>query len=150
MNRMTLSADSVEWRVKDENGHRKPVSELTSFEVGITGEDLACAYLESRGYEILTRNWRKFGGEADIIAKDEDTVVIVEVKTRVERKSERGAIPELAVDKPKRLQYRKIALGYLSEHIECDSVRMDVIAVTLSREGRGQIRHLLGAVTWDD
>lgn len=49
---------------------------------GDYGEDLACNYLKKFGYKILERNYRIRGGEIDIVAKDADTLVFVEVKTR--------------------------------------------------------------------
>ena len=50
--------------------------------LGKLGEDLAVAELERRGYEILDRRYRRRGGEIDIIARDGETTVFVEVKTR--------------------------------------------------------------------
>ena len=55
------------------------MSTLTS---GNKGEDLACEYLQKRGYKILERNYRIRGGEIDIVARDGDTLVFVEVKAR--------------------------------------------------------------------
>ena len=49
---------------------------------GNYGEDLACKYLKNQGYKILERNYRIRGGEIDIVAKDKDILVFVEVKTR--------------------------------------------------------------------
>lgn len=49
---------------------------------GFTGEELACVYLRKFGYEILQRNYRIRGGEIDIIAKDGEYLVFVEVKAR--------------------------------------------------------------------
>lgn len=49
---------------------------------GNKGEDLACEYLRKLGFKILERNYLIRGGEIDIIAKDGDFLVIVEVKTR--------------------------------------------------------------------
>lgn len=46
----------------------RPVSEWSSREVGVEGEDMAVAYLERRGYEILERNWRSTVGEVDVVA----------------------------------------------------------------------------------
>lgn len=51
-------------------------------QTGDHGEDLACKYLQKLGYKILERNYRIRGGEIDIVAKDKDTLVFVEVKTR--------------------------------------------------------------------
>lgn len=49
---------------------------------GAHGEDLACEYLKKNGYKILERNYRIRGGEIDIVAKEGDTLVFVEVKAR--------------------------------------------------------------------
>lgn len=49
---------------------------------GDYGEELACDYLKKIGYEILDRNFRIRGGEIDIVCKDKDYFVFVEVKTR--------------------------------------------------------------------
>mgnify|MGYP003681909386 CR=1 FL=1 len=54
---------------------------MTQSETGNLGEDLACEYLQNRGYEILERNWTPGRwGEADIIAIDNDALVLVEVR----------------------------------------------------------------------
>ena len=53
--------------------------------LGKTGEDLAAQELERRGYEILDRRWREHGGEIDIVARDSETLVFVEVKAREAR-----------------------------------------------------------------
>lgn len=49
---------------------------------GNYGEDLACEYLKKQGYKILERNFRIRGGEVDIVARDGDYLVFVEVKAR--------------------------------------------------------------------
>jgi putative endonuclease len=95
--------------------------------LGMSGESLAVAYLKKRGYEILGTNFRFDRAEVDVIAKDKNVLVFVEVKTR------RGGTfgePEDAVTFKKRDQVRKAAEGYLFEHqlagVEC---RFDVIAI---------------------
>lgn len=55
---------------------------MTTVDTGSRGEDLACQYLQNQGYKILERNYRIRGGEIDIIAKDREYMVFVEVKTR--------------------------------------------------------------------
>lgn len=54
-------------------------------DTGNYGEELACKYLKKLGYKILERNYRIRGGEIDIVCKDKDTLVFVEVKTRYTR-----------------------------------------------------------------
>ena len=51
-------------------------------ELGKKGEDLAVSYLLKQGYQILTRNFRYQKAEVDIIARKEDVLAIIEVKTR--------------------------------------------------------------------
>ena len=60
----------------------KKQSFSTNKQTGNYGEQLACQYLQRLGYKILERNFRIRGGEIDIIARDKDTLVFVEVKTR--------------------------------------------------------------------
>lgn len=55
---------------------------MTKIQDGNYGENLACKYLQKLGYRILERNYRIRGGEIDIVAKDKDTLVFIEVKTR--------------------------------------------------------------------
>lgn len=55
---------------------------MTNLSIGNYGETLACEYLKKQGYQIIERNYRIRGGEIDIVAKDDDYIVFVEVKTR--------------------------------------------------------------------
>ncbi|MDD5415847.1 MAG: YraN family protein [Candidatus Daviesbacteria bacterium] len=55
---------------------------MSNTDIGNKGEELACKYLKKLGYRILERNFRIRGGEIDIVAKDRDTLVFAEVKTR--------------------------------------------------------------------
>lgn len=63
---------------------------MTTVTKGKEGEDLACKYLKTKGYQIIERNFRIRGGEIDIIAKDGNTLVYVEVKTRGSESFGRG------------------------------------------------------------
>jgi len=55
---------------------------MSTIQTGSHGEDLACEYLRKLGYKILERNYRIRGGEIDIVAKDGEYLVFVEVKAR--------------------------------------------------------------------
>ena len=75
--------------------------------LGGQGEDLAAAYLGQQGYDIITRNWRVRAGELDIVARDGDWLVFVEVRTRrIERGASVPALgsPEESVTPRKQLQ----------------------------------------------
>ena len=94
---------------------------------GKRGEELAVAYLKQQHYLILQRNYRKRTGEIDIIVKDGDTLVFVEVKARC---NERFGTAFEAVNLRKQQQISKAALAYLTEYNCHDSqIRFDVIAV---------------------
>jgi putative endonuclease len=108
---------------------------------GKRAEDLAVAFLRAQGMRIVARNWRWRGGEVDIIAKDGDVLVFVEVKAR---EKEDFARPEEAVDKKKREHLWRSAQAFLSGK-PWVPVRFDVVAVT--PEG---IRHIRGAFGEED
>lgn len=110
--------------------------------VGKSGEDEASAFLQKTGYSILEKNFRAERGEIDIIARDGDVVVFVEVKTG--RGSGFGP-PEMWVDKRKQAQIGKVAQSFLLEQgwtdVDC---RFDVVAVDRSGENT-EIRHVRDA-----
>ncbi|MEJ5227054.1 YraN family protein [Thermodesulfovibrio sp.] len=93
---------------------------------GKEGENLAIKYLKGKGYEILGSNFRTPFGEIDIIAKEKNYIVIVEVKRR---KSETFGEPLLAVDRRKQVKLKKLALFYLKLLEKEYPVRFDVIAI---------------------
>ncbi len=102
--------------------------------IGRLGETHAADYLVRHGYEILEKNYRKQCGEVDIIARDRDTLVFIEVKTR---RSSRYGTPHDAVDQRKQRQLSRIAQEYLVSHRLEDAVaRFDVLGVTLDQQNR--------------
>jgi putative endonuclease len=107
--------------------------------LGNQGEDIACTFLERSGVTILERNWRCQAGEADVIAREGDDLVFVEVKTRT---SNSAGFPEDAVNREKRRRYEKIATEYLFSHnLPSARVRFDVMALLLSGDGKAFLRH---------
>ena len=95
--------------------------------LGKKGEKLAEKFLKKQGLCICARNYRTRYGEIDIIAKEKETLVFVEVKTR---SSERLGSPEEAVTVKKQQQISKAALDYLEKHelFDCQA-RFDVVSV---------------------
>ena len=95
---------------------------------------MACQFLRTRGYKILYRNFRTHGGgEIDIVCRDRDTLVFVEVKTR---KSEDFGRPIEAVDQQKQMRVSKGGLAWLRLLDNPDVIfRFDVVEVLLPDEG---------------
>lgn len=96
--------------------------------LGKTGENLAAQFLENAGYTILEKNFRysRFS-EIDIIAKDKDTIVFAEVKTRT---STRCGHPFEAINHKKLINIYKAGLAYLQQTpLHYKRYRIDVISV---------------------
>ena len=78
--------------------------------LGTGGEKAASRFLRRRGYKVLLRNFRSGKAEIDIVARDKDWLVFVEVKTRV---TEDFGLPSEKVDQEKQRNVSKAALDYL-------------------------------------
>ncbi|HNZ11219.1 MAG: hypothetical protein BWX99_01788 [Deltaproteobacteria bacterium ADurb.Bin151] len=100
---------------------------------GRAGEDIAAGFLEKNGYRISERNYRCPIGEIDIVARDKNDLVFVEVKTR--RSADLG-YPEQAVGIKKQKKISKLALWYLQEkRLNGVRTRFDVVAVMMQPSG---------------
>jgi len=96
-------------------------------QLGKHGESVAIKHLKKNGYRILERNYRSDLGEIDIIARDKDTLVFIEVKTR---KSHRFGDPKSAITPKKQRKISMVALGYLkATRQEGARARFDVVAI---------------------
>ena len=102
--------------------------------LGRRGEEAAAQYLLARGYQILTRNWRRGRAEVDAIAvsPDASTLIFVEVKTRA---TELYGYPELAVTARKMELLNEAADAYMEELGWVRDVRFDILALTVQGEG---------------
>lgn len=111
-------------------------------DLGLRGEALAAKELERKGYEILERRWRCRFGEIDIVARDGDTVVVVEVKART-----RSDVfsPVDAVDAPKQRKLVALAKAYARAHAPDGVIRFDIVGVTAAPGKSPQIQHFTGA-----
>ncbi len=95
--------------------------------IGDVGEKIVCDYLKDNGYKILEKNAKYLGAEADIIAKDGDVIVFVEVKTRADA---RYGNPAEAVTAEKQRRYVYLANAYMTRHRCFDTdIRFDVVEV---------------------
>ena len=94
--------------------------------VGREGEDVAASYLMQKGYRIVARNWRYGPKEIDIVARDGETMVFVEVKTRSTLAFE---LPQEAVTKKKMKNLVEAADAYMLQYnIELEG-RFDIVGV---------------------
>ena len=111
---------------------------------GITGEKLACRFLRKNGYKILYRNFRgRSGGEIDIVCRDRDTLVFVEVKTRG---SEDFGRPFDAIKADQRRRISRGALAWLRMLDEPDILfRFDVVEVVMNAEAESRLELIRNA-----
>lgn len=110
-------------------------------EIGKEGENLALDLLVKKGYKILERNWRHKNLEVDIIAQNNDCLIIVEVKTRSSRYLYE---PYIAVNKQKQRNLIQAANYYLDEKYLDFEVQFDIISIVLSSQGN-KIEHIENA-----
>ncbi len=107
--------------------------------LGRRGEDLAHRFLRRQGYTIVARNYRSTAGnaEADLIAWEGATLVVVEVKSR---QSDEHGPPERAIGDDKRSHLRRVARAYARKtDTPWEQVRCDVVTVVLTGRPRLQL-----------
>ncbi len=118
--------------------NRKPVP--AHLRLGRLGEQAARKFLKRAGLKFLTANFRTERGEIDLIFREDDCLVFVEVKTR---SSEDWVRPAAAVDKERRQRLTRCGLDYLrllrNPQVK---VRFDIVEVLLEEGRVREIRHL--------
>lgn len=108
---------------------------------GIIGEKIAQGYLKAKDYDILKTNFYTKRGEIDIIAKKENCIVFVEVKTR---SSLEYGIPAMAVDGLKKKHLKSSASIYMYQNqLYKHNIRFDVIEIII-QGGKCKINHIEG------
>ena len=111
-------------------------------ELGKWGEDIAQDFLRQNGYRILYRDWKYGHRDLDLVAIDNDVLVIVEVKTR---RNERFQDAEEAVS-PQQIRSISIAANTLVKEMCFDGdIRFDIITIVGAPETSYEIRHIEGA-----
>ena len=106
---------------------------------GQAGESLACRHLESRGLLVLARNFRCRAGEVDVIARDGDTTVFVEVKERAG--VTHGEACEAVTPGKRRRIVRAARIYAASRGLSESPLRFDVVSIDWMEDGRPRIRH---------
>ncbi len=107
-------------------------------ETGLRGEQLACDFLNKKGYKLVERNFRCPSGEVDIIAQQGNTLVFVEVRTK---KGHNFGSPEESITPTKMEHLRNTAAYYRQNHDSFpESWRIDVIAIEMN--SRGQVERI--------
>ncbi|MGZ0152621.1 YraN family protein [Kribbella sp. WER1] len=112
--------------------------------VGRYGEDLAARYLSDAGFAVLERNWRCALGEIDIVAREGDTLVVCEVKTR--RGLNYGS-PAESITYRKLATLRRLAGRWLQTHeLRPAEIRIDVISILFDHNTPPRVDHVRGAI----
>jgi putative endonuclease len=114
--------------------------------LGKSGEDLAVSFLKNNGFEILNRNYRYGHKEIDIIGKDKNTIVFVEVKTG---RSKNFGAPQEWVTLRKQKSMIEVALDFIQKNdLRNFDFRFDVVAINFER-GNKKIEHIKNAFMVD-
>ena len=101
-------------------------------ELGRKGEEIALSFLKKKGYHILDKNFRCPLGELDIVAREGDQIIFIEVKTR--RSSGFGP-PEESLNYIKKKRLTRLALFYLTNNrLKGVCCRFDVVAIVFKKE----------------
>jgi putative endonuclease len=103
-------------------------------ETGLRGEQLAWDFLNKKGYQLVERNFRCPSGEVDIIARQGEMLVFVEVRTK---KGRNFGSPEESITPTKMEHLRNTAMYYRQNHGSLpESWRIDVIAIEMNSRGQ--------------
>ena len=114
---------------------------LSRLQKGRKAERMAARHLKKKGYKILTKNWYGRRGELDIIARDGDVLVVVEVRSRGEGSP---YIAEQSITPSKRRHLSRTATELIRKHqIRQASLRIDLVVVDWVKD---EIRHYPGGI----
>lgn len=111
--------------------------------LGERGELLAADYLRKKGYRVLTRNFQTVGGEIDIVAREGDVLIFVEVKTR---RSDEQRQPWQQVNRAKQHRMTRAARAYLRHYQQrTPPARFDVVSIVWPETHKPRIEHFTNA-----
>lgn len=129
---------SSRWRNRSSNSRPRHLR------LGTRGENLASQFLKRNGYKVLYRNFKgRTGGEIDLVCRDRDTLVFVEVKTRTREDFGR---PLEAVDREKRKRISRGGLAWLRLLDDPDVLfRFDVVEVLIAQDEKPRLELIQNA-----
>ncbi len=115
-------------------------------DLGLNGELLAERFLAAKGMKIVDRRVRYKQGELDLVAKDGNDWVFVEVKTR--KSAEFGTAAEAFTLQKARRMRRAVELYIQENSLHGQSVRCDFVGIDLDPDGMPEISHFPGGISW--
>ena len=121
---------------------------LSKQALGQKGEELARQYIVEHGWTLVAQNWRCEHGEIDIIAKDDATLVFIEVRTRRGQAAMEKALASVNPRKQERLAQLVDAYRIAREISPEQQVRVDVVGVALDVDGLFTIELVQDALNW--
>lgn len=110
-------------------------------DIGTFGENIAIEYLVNKGYILLEKNYRCKIGEIDIIAKDKDYIVFIEVKTRYGRKF--GSPCESITKKKQYKIYHTAEFYIIMKKLNNSYFRFDVVEITMNSSNNNYLVNLI-------
>ena len=113
-------------------------------QIGVRGEDLACAELERQGLQVLERNWRCRLGEIDIVAAEAGAYGVTMVFCEVKCRSGLGfGHPLEAITFTKRRTLRQLAAVWMRQHrVKASAIRLDAVGVVLAAGEEPSVTHV--------
>ena len=111
-------------------------------QTGMLAENSACAFLESQGFTIITRNFLRRVGELDVVARAGDLLIIVEVRTRG---SERFGGAAASIGRSKQRRIAATAALLLQRHRELRQCRVRFDAIIVRDGGIEWLKHAFSA-----
>ncbi len=106
--------------------------------IGIKGEQIAADFLLNKGYIVLSRNWRSGKKEIDIIAFKDNTLAIIEIKTRSRSDI---SFPEESVTHRKQQFLKSAAIDFIEQNPQYINIRFDIISILLDKGTLKEIIH---------
>lgn len=120
---------------------------LERMHTGKKGEELARSFLKKQGYRIIEKNFRTRHGEIDIIARDNDCISFVEVRSS---SADNFGLPEVSIGRRKQSHVSKVALMYIKrKRLEDKNCRFDVICIEDANSASPKIRLIKNAFELD-